>query len=384
MNVISSEKIPIFNWCNNPEEGALLQSYNLANLPFAFHHIALMPDTHMGYGMPIGGVCATKNTIVPGMVGVDIGCGMLAVQTNISEWTQDQLKELMGNIRKRIPVGKNHNTNPNIMPFSKKEIWDTFIINEEYTSATYQLGTLGSGNHFIEIQTDGNTLWFMLHSGSRNLGFKVAHHYATIAKMLNDKWSSSVPKEWDLAFLPADTKEGQNYLKEMELCLMFAESNRNIMSQVIQEELSLVFPSFNTINEYNIHHNYASLEHHYGHNVFVHRKGATSAKLGQIGIIPGSQGTCSYIVEGLGNPKSFMSCSHGAGRKMSRTKAKETLNLESEQKLMDDKGIIHSIRHITDLDEASSAYKDIDVVMEEQSDLVKIITKLNPLAVIKG
>jgi len=402
MKVISSERLPIKMWLEDIEDGALQQAKNLANLPFAYKHIAIMPDSHQGYGMPIGGVLATEGVIIPNAVGVDIGCGMCAVKTSLTEINTETLKKIMGEIRKVIPVGfKKHDKAQNIrlMPLLPDEgniVW----ANKE--NALKSLGTLGSGNHFIEIQkgSDGH-IWIMIHSGSRNLGKQVADYYNKIAKDLNAKWHVSVPKEHDLAFLPVDSDEGQNYIKEMNYCVEFALANRKLMMErikkvfleIIEEDtrkkqiksatrLSDINLEFEPI--INIAHNYASLEHHFGKNVWVHRKGATLAREGTIGIIPGSQGTKSYIVKGKGNKESFESCSHGAGRAMSRTEAKKTLNLEEEIAKMEAKGIIHGMRHQNDLDEASGSYKDIDVVMANQSDLVDILITLEPIAVIKG
>lgn len=404
MKIISTENIPIKMWLNGIEEGALEQAKNLANLPFAFKHIAIMPDSHQGYGMPIGGVLATHNIIIPNAVGVDIGCGMCAVKTSLTELSIDQLKKLFGGsknyhggIRSAIPVGFSHHKNKqdhNLMPKSEMTesredfaSYSIYIIQREYESALKQLGTLGGGNHFIEIQkgSDGY-IWIMLHSGSRNLGYKVANHYNKLAKKINEKWFSAVSKKVDLAFLPLDSEEGQSYLREMNYCLEFAKANRKHMMNAIINIFMNIFAetgiSFDDIID--VHHNYATIENHFGKNVVVHRKGATSARKGQIGIVPGSQGTKSYIVKGLGNPESFNSCSHGAGRTMSRTKARATLNLEEEIKKMNDKGILHSIRGKNQLDEASSAYKNIDIVMENQKDLVEILVELTPLGVIKG
>jgi tRNA-splicing ligase RtcB len=258
------------------------------------------------------------------------------------------------------------------------------IVYQEYENALTQIGTLGSGNHFIEIQkgNDGH-IWIMIHSGSRNFGLKIAEYYNNIAKELNTKWHSAVPREWDLAYLPIDSEAGQAYLSEMQYAVDFALANRKLMldriKDIFEKETSCEF-----IEPINIAHNYASLENHFGENVWVHRKGATLAREGTIGIIPGSQGTSSYIVVGLGNPESYMSCSHGAGRRMSRTAAIKTLNLEEEQKKLDDKGILHAIRNAKDLDEASSAYKDIDTVIANELDLIKPIVTLQPLGVIKG
>ena len=385
-------RIPIKSWCNNPEEGALEQARNLANLPFAFRHIALAPDCHQGYGMPIGGVCATENVIVPNMVGMDIGCGMMAVKTSIKEIQTNTLEHILNVIRRNIPTGFNHHKiqcDHSKMPLFNEGQFITereeYICKEQYESARYQMGTLGGGNHFIEIQRgDDGMIWFMIHSGSRNLGYKVATHYNNIAKEVNAKWFSAVPKEWELAFLPVDTKEAKSYISEMEYCLDFAQRNREQMANVIKGIIHSSLgghPKFT--KEINIHHNYVSLENHFGRNVWVHRKGATSAREGELGIIPGSQGTSSYIVRGLGNRESFNSCSHGAGRVMGRKEAKRTLDLDKEQALLNDKGILHKLT-ASNLDEASSAYKDIKTVMKEQEDLVEIVTELTPLAVVKG
>jgi len=374
------------------ESGCWDQAKNLANLPFAFRHIAIMPDAHQGYGMPIGGVMATKGVIVPNAVGVDIGCGMCAVKTSLTEIDTGTLKKIMGEIREAVPVGFNRHKEEQdyfLMPNSDG-FGGEYIASQEFSNARTSLGTLGGGNHFIEIQkgSDGH-IWIMIHSGSRNLGFKVANHYNKLAVELNKKWHSEVPPSWELAYLPADSEEGQVYIEEMNYCVDFALANRKLMMERVLTAFASNIPNmaridFNGVGMVNIAHNYAALENHFGQNVWVHRKGATKATKGLMGIIPGSQGTKSYIVKGLGNKESFMSCSHGAGRTMSRSQAKKELNLEEEIKKMDERGIIHSIRTRQDLDEASSAYKDIDEVMERQRDLVEIAVTLEPLAVIKG
>ena len=258
------------------------------------------------------------------------------------------------------------------------------IVSSQYASARKQLGTLGGGNHFIEIQKDEHGgIWVMIHSGSRNLGKQVADHYNKIAKELNARWHTQVDPKVDLAFLPFDTPEAKAYFMEMNYCLAFSKANRSKMLTAIKECFNSV-TSTGFDEALDIQHNYAAWENHFGQNVIIHRKGATLARAGQLGIIPGSQGTSSYIVEGLGNPNSFMSCSHGAGRRMGRKEAERTLDLAGEIKRMDDKGIIHAIRGKGELDESPSAYKDIETVMAEQSDLVKIITRLEPMGVIKG
>lgn len=412
--VVSKGSIPIKIWTEDIESGAIDQATNLANLPFAYKHIAIMPDVHQGYGMPIGGVLATKGVVIPNAVGVDIGCGMCAVKTNIlaSELNIDVLKKILSHIRQIVPVGfkKHKELQPiELLPETNDNNWvreyshSVGVCNRESTNAQLSLGTLGGGNHFIEIQqgTDG-FVWIMVHSGSRNLGLKVAKHYNELAVELNNKWKSEVPRHWELAFLPLDSEEGQAYLKEMSYCVEYALANRKLIMDRTTDifaktiNVNIIFNvikvtgSFGTKKRFetepiiNIAHNYAAMENHFGQNVLVHRKGATRVRKDEIGIIPGSQGTASYIVQGLGNKESFMSCSHGAGRVLSRKKAKQVLSLEDEVAKLDTQGIIHSIRNVSDLDEASGAYKDIDSVMENQSDLVEIVEKLTPLAVIKG
>lgn len=373
-------------WCNNPEEEALQQARNITKLPNLFGDVCLMPDTHSGYGMPIGGVVALRNAISPNMVGVDIGCGMLAVRTNLTEISIEQLKEIMDIIRKNVPVGFNHHKEEQANIIFEDDDWNnTIICKQEKESARYQIGTLGGGNHFIEIQKgDDGHIWFMIHSGSRNLGFKVANYYNKIAENYCYKLGFNEIVENKLSFLTIGTEEARNYIIEMNLCLAFSYQNRQMMSKQIKSAFENIIPQVVFEKETNIHHNFANYEEHYGEKVWVHRKGATQASKGMIGIIPSSQGTTSYIVQGYGNEQSFSSCSHGSGRKLSRTKAKEVLSLEEEKRKLDEKGIIHSIRNVNDLEEASSAYKDGEIVMKEQQDLVQILVKLQPLAVIKG
>ena len=223
----------------------------------------------------------------------------------------------------------------------------------------------------------------MIHSGSRNLGKQVADFYNKAAVFYNEKWHSKVPKEYQLAFLPIEEDAAKRYMAEMQYCVDFALSNREHMLSAIKGIITQVTGA-TYYEAINIAHNYAAWENHFGQNVLVHRKGATRARSNEVGIIPGSQGTSSYIVRGLGNQDSFMSCSHGAGRRMGRKDATRRLNLDEEIKRLDDQGIIHGIRNVADLDEAAGAYKDIDVVMENQKELVETVTKLRPLAVIKG
>jgi len=376
--------IPIMIWGEDPEEGAMEQAFNLAKLRYAFHHIALMPDVHQGYGMPIGGVMATKDVIVPNAVGVDIGCGMRAVQTDFKakDIEIEDIKKILGKIREIIPVGFNHHKEK-----QKHEIFDDApdipIIQAELENAKGQLGTLGGGNHFIELQAGSDGfLWLMLHSGSRNFGYKIAREYHNKAKALCERWFSDIPHP-DLSFLPMQDKAGEEYLDAMNYALKFAHGSRRLMMKqfvnIAKEVLGV-----NIFVNLDIHHNYAQIEHHFGSDVIVHRKGAILARKGNTGIIPGSQGTASYITEGLGNERSFNSSSHGAGRRMGRKQAQRELNLKEQIKKLDNAGVVHSIRNEKDLDEAPDAYKDIDEVMKAQEDLCEIKVNLKPLGVVKA
>ena len=381
---------PVKIWTDNVEESAMRQIENLTTLPFLFHHLAIMPDVHAGMGMPIGGVLACKDAVIPNAVGVDIGCGMCAVKTN---WKIDNIppevlrKKIMRGIRKRIPLGMDHHKEPQDEAYlpTGHDIDKTVIVKQRQISITKEVGTLGGGNHFIELQKDEEgTLWIMIHSGSRNLGARVGEHYNNIARVLNEKWHSVVKPELRLSFLPWGTKEFEMYWNEMRFCIDFALCNRRLMMQRIEEVIADALPGIEFEQMINIAHNYAAFEHHYGEDVIVHRKGATLAREGVVGIIPGSQGTASYIVEGLGNPESFCSCSHGAGRVMSRSAAIKTLDMAEEVAQLEAKGIVHAIRCQDDMQEASGAYKDIETVIKNELDLVKVKTRLLPIAVIKG
>lgn len=385
---INTEKLPIKLWLNDAEAGAMEQARNLANFPYAVKHIALMPDCHKGFGMPIGGVMATREVIVPNAVGVDIGCGMCAVQTSLEDIPKKDLRTMLSSIRSRIPLGHKHHKerqDPARMPPLDDDV-QMPVVQREYKSATHQLGTLGGGNHFIEIQkgSDGH-VWIMIHSGSRNIGKQVADHYNRLAVNLNEKWDSPVPRSHQLAYLPFDSKEGRQYIREMNYCVDFALASRKLMmDNTIKVFRSFFGKTFKTAPMINIAHNYAAFERHFDMDVVVHRKGATKAGKDTIGIIPGSQGANSYIVKGKGNKDSFESCSHGAGRTMGRKQAIRSLDLDAEIKKLEEKGVLHAIRSRRDLEEATSAYKDISMVMNLQSDLVDILVELSPLAVIKG
>ena len=392
---INRGPIHILSWTEDFEEGAQDQAANLSNLPFAFHHIAIMPDVHQGYGMPIGGVMATRGVVVPNAVGVDIGCGMRACKTDIliENFDKDTLKRIMGKIRQSVPVGFKKHSEGQVVSRKLDDALhninhDDSVCWRHLENAFKSLGTLGGGNHFIEFQAGSDGfIWVMVHSGSRNLGNQVANFYNKKAIELNEKMYTMVPKAWQLAFLPMDsdiTDLGWHYIDEMNFCVEYAKQNRKLMMDRIKISIcsEVIGAKFDT--DLDVAHNYARYENHYGKNVYVHRKGATSARKDELGIIPGSQGTASFIVKGLGNEKSFCSCSHGSGRVLSRKKCKSDLNLAEQKEILDSQGIVHGLRSEGDLDEAPGAYKDITEVMENQNDLVKEVIKLLPIGVLKG
>jgi tRNA-splicing ligase RtcB len=394
-------RLPVKSWCAEPEPEALRQAANLANHPALFHHVALMPDCHVGYGMPIGGVIACEEAVIPNAVGVDIGCGMVAVQSDFpsAAITPEQVRRILDGVRRTVPLGEGH-------AHRHRQDWSGLdaravdrpggIDDHCWNLAYCNLGTLGGGNHFIELQKGNDGLvWLMIHSGSRNLGYRIAEHYHQQALSLNQQWRVSLPDK-QLAFLPTGTQEGRAYIRDMNFALDYARENRRRIMMAFRREVECVMKGIEFINEVNIHHNYAALETHYGRQVWIHRKGATAARRGEIGIIPGSMGTSSYIVEGLGNPKSFMSCSHGAGRRMGRAEACRQLSKEACDKAME--GIVFdgfrtakgkfgrdpSRGAVYDLEEAPAAYKDIEDVIDSELDLIKPIVKLRPLGVVKG
>ncbi|MCF6461551.1 RtcB family protein [Clostridium sp. Cult3] len=380
MKVYNLGKIPIKSWATDLEEEALRQAKNLSDLSFAYSHIALMADAHVGFGMPIGGVLASLGVIIPNAVGVDIGCGIIAAKTDIKNMDIRAIEKIVDKAHKSIPLGFKHHKRP--------RTWEGFnnppnskIIMEELDAARYQLGTLGGGNHFLTMEqgSDGH-IWLMVHSGSRNFGYKIAEYYNNIAVKLNEK-TKLVPPKQDLAGLYMDSDEGQEYFNAMNYALEFAAENRRQLLEQFYDIFREETKSREILKKVSIHHNYASLEKHFGKEVIVHRKGAIRAERGELGIIPGSMGTPSYIVEGLGNPESFRSCSHGAGRVMSRRQANKTITKEMADKAMG--GIVHKGWR-KDFSEAPMAYKDIEEVMENQKDLVKRAIKLTPLGVIKG
>ncbi len=400
--------VPIKAWLPSVEyldEMCLRQSLNLSNLPFAFRQIALMPDTHSGYGMPIGGVLASSEVIIPNAVGVDIGCGMSFVHTNVpAHLLRDVItpqgtlaQSLVGQIMRDVPQGFDHHRER-----QKSEFLDRFPVRRLYhygkeklptlEEAYMQLGTLGGGNHFIELQEDEQGhLGIMVHTGSRNLGFKVANYFNHLAKDLNRQMGSKIPPEFDLAYLPLETKEAEAYVDWMNFALEFARHNRERIMAKVQ---SIVFRGLQRhaglkdteiSKEVNAHHNYAARERHFGQEVWVHRKGAIRARHGELGIIPGAMGSYSYVVEGLGNPDSFCSASHGAGRVMGRKEAIRTFSLDEVMADFKAKNVALGKKRKGDTaEEYHKAYKNIEDVMAYQEDLVKPVLKVKTVAVVKG
>ena len=400
--------IPIKIWTasiDDIEESCLQQAVNLASLPFAVDHIALMPDTHTGKGMPIGGVIACRNAVIPNAVGVDIGCGMAFVQTDIPvrllretmTGSGELIKMIIGSVLRNIPVGFKHysKSQPSaVLDKAQTEI-GKYTADEELVKyieeSYYSVGTLGGGNHFIEIQEDENGLaCIMLHSGSRMFGNMIGQHFNKLANSINEKYFSCVPSSYNLPFLPVDTDEGQRYLNWMHLAMDFAYENRAVMLEKVKAVFSELAEKFigiipNYSDEVNCHHNYAALENHYGENVWVHRKGAVHAAEGEIAIIPGSMGSNSYIVKGNGNPESFLTSSHGAGRSYSRTGAMERFSVESVMLDLKERNVVLGKNSKKDVpEECRFAYKDIDTVMENQKELTTPIKKLFTVGVVKG
>ncbi|MDO4325017.1 MAG: RtcB family protein [bacterium] len=395
-------------WLNSREdleESCLEQAYHLAELPFLHKWVCLMPDTHTGMGMPIGGVIATKGVIIPNAVGVDIGCGMAYVGTNIKV---DEIKNIMtgngtliqaivGDILRNIPVGFAHHKTE--MPcYTLDKAFDELSLYEEdaellgqLDAGYFQIGTLGGGNHFIELQADDEGyLSVMIHSGSRHFGKTICDYFHNKARDLNQKWYSTVPDEYRLAFLPVDSKEGKQYINWMNLSLEFAKENREKMMLVVKSILQKWIGKYTDLelsftDEINCHHNYASLEHHYDQNVWVHRKGAVRARNGELAVIPGAMGSYSYVVMGKGNPESFCSSSHGAGRQYSRKGAMATFTCEQVMVDLAKQGVILGKKNKSDVAEESRfAYKDIDTVMNNQLDLVTPVKRLHTIGVVKG
>ena len=389
-----NSRVPVKIWTHDIDLKSIDQLKNVASLPFVFHHVAAMPDVHAGMGATIGSVIATKEAVIPAAVGVDIGCGMLAARTNLTKHTfnERKLQRLMQEILFRVPVGFAQRSKENTRwkscePFEEplKEILsheptmlDPMVKSEWHA----QLGTLGGGNHFIELTADEEErLWIMLHSGSRGIGNIMASFFIARAKTLAKENGEELPDIY-LASLKEGTEDFDWYMKAAHWSQDYAMANRQIILEDVLEALRVLKPSTELEGEIvNCHHNYVAQEEHFGETIWVTRKGAIRAGLGERGIIPGSMGACSYIVEGLGNEESFCSSSHGAGRKMSRTEAKKRFSV-NELKAQT-KGVVCR-KDAGVLDEIPKAYKSIDAVMANQSDLTKTLHELKQILCIKG
>jgi len=383
------EKIITFIPPENIEKEAMQQIENTASMPFIFKHIAVMPDTHFGMGSTVGTVLATKGAIIPAAVGVDIGCGMIAVKTNLKREQLGDLKKIREGIERRIPMsaGKFNNKISESAELRIKQL--EYIVDGEdldkkfgTTNWRMQLGTLGGGNHFIEICLDENEdIWLTLHSGSRGIGNKIGMYYIKIAQKLMKNMFITLP-DIDLAYLVEGTPDFAEYIKYMNWAQKFAMLNREEMIDRLITEIK-----YSTgINDFeleriNCHHNFTQIENHFNENVWITRKGAIQAKIGMKGMIPGSMGTKSYIVSGLENKMAFHSAPHGAGRRFSRNKARELFKMEDFDKAM--VGIEHRRSEIL-LDELPGAYKNIDEVMENAKELVKVEHTLKQILNVKG
>ena len=400
--------VPVKVWL--PDEAALEascreQAMNLSKLPFLNGWVCLMPDTHAGMGMPIGGVIAAEDVLIPNAVGVDIGCGMAYTETgvraeelkNVMTGNGNLVQAIIGDIMRNVPVGFAHHKNPMssyVLDRALDEM-DKYETDGELLgqldAGYFQIGTLGGGNHFIELQEDEEGyLAVMIHSGSRHFGKSVCDYFHQKARELNQKWYSQVPDSFRLAFLPADSPEGRQYQNWMQLSMDFAAENREKMMLTVKAILEKWIGKYTdlTLNfsgEINCHHNYAALENHRGKEVWVHRKGAVEAKNGQRAVIPGAMGSYSYVVMGLGNEESFCSSSHGAGRRYSRKGAMEAFSCEEVILDLERQGVVLGKKGKADVAEESRfAYKDIEEVMENQKDLVIPLKRLKTIGVVKG
>jgi tRNA-splicing ligase RtcB len=385
------------------EDNAREQLINTAKLPFIYHHLAVMPDVHMGYGATVGSVVPTKGAVIPAAVGVDIGCGMMAARTSLTASDlPDTLEAIRDAIEKAVPHGRSlergsRNSRDKgawgTPPPAIVTAWATLAARFERICAKYpklakanhltHMGTLGTGNHFIELCLDQEQrVWVMLHSGSRGVGHAIGSFFIELAKEDMRKWHINLPDR-DLAYFPEGTDHFDDYVEAVGWAQDFAALNRRcMMSNVIDALRSQISKPFEAALEaVNCHHNYVTRENHFGENVLITRKGAVHAGKGVLGIIPGSMGAKSFIVRGLGNPQSFHSCSHGAGRVMSRTQAKKLVTLEEH---IHDTADVCCRKDADVIDETPKAYKPIDAVMAAQADLVEIIHTLKQVVCVKG
>lgn len=394
---------PIKAWTRGVpvEDAAKQQLLNIASLPFIFRWIAVMPDVHLGKGATVGSVIPTTKAIIPAAVGVDIGCGMMAVRTSLNASDlPDDLHALRSAIERAVPHGRTDNGGRNDRgawrqpPPRNAEAWGK--LEPRYSEIvgkhpklgkgndSNHLGTLGTGNHFIEVCLDENeNVWIVLHSGSRGVGNRIGQFFIELAKKDMRKFMINLPDQ-DLAYLPEGTENFGDYVKAVHWAQSYAMTNRELMMASILDAVrtSNLLPPFTADAEVvNCHHNYVAIEEHYGQRVYVTRKGAVRAGKGDLGIIPGSMGAKTFIVRGKGNPDSFESCSHGAGRAMSRSEAKRRFTIEDHARATEG---IECRKDADVIDETPAAYKSIDAVMNAQSDLVDVVHTLKQVVVVKG
>lgn len=393
--------VPIKHWTRGVpvEDLAFEQLRQLAVMPFVFHHVAVMPDVHYGCGSTIGSVFASKGAVIPAAVGVDIGCGMHAERTQFVVQDLPDLAVLRAEIERRVPAGRSNDGGAGdcgawaTIPPQVQSVWDSelhdrfFAIAEKHPALAKgnlenHLGTLGTGNHFIEVCLDAdNRVWFLLHSGSRGVGNRIGSYFIKIAKQHCDARGIETPNR-DLAYILDSAPEYAQYIEAMLWAQDFALLNRSLMMEAVREAWTYVAGEAPVIEEsVNTHHNFAQREHHFGEEVLLTRKGAIRAQAGDWCIIPGSMGARSYICKGLGNPESFMSCSHGAGRAMSRTAAKKTFTIEQHAAAT---AGVECDKGPGTLDETPAAYKDIDAVLAAESDLVTPVYQLKQVLCVKG
>jgi tRNA-splicing ligase RtcB len=398
--------VPIKVWTNDIEAEAIEQLKNTARLPFIHRHVAAMADTHWGMGATVGSVLATKKAIVPAAVGVDIGCGMNAVKLSIrAEQLPDNLNAVRSALEAAIPHGRTDNGGANDrgawkdLPESHAQMWFNLRADSRLPVTAIKhpklfskhgvdsygrhLGTLGTGNHFVELCVDKEGwVWLMLHSGSRGIGNRIGTYFIEKAKEEMERWHITLPDS-NLAYLPEGTQLFNDYWEALGWAQEFAHWNRKLMLDASLDAVRSVLGLHIGCMDFaiNCHHNYATIESHYGENVYVTRKGAVRARKGDLGIIPGSMGARSFIVRGKGNPESFCSCSHGAGRKMSRGAAKKLFTIAD---LEDQTRGVECRKDADVIDEIPGAYKDIQTVMDNQSDLVEIVAELKQVVCVKG
>jgi tRNA-splicing ligase RtcB (3'-phosphate/5'-hydroxy nucleic acid ligase) len=399
--IIKSEHRPIKAWITGVpvEASAVQQLQNLASMPFIHSHVAAMPDVHWGMGATVGSVIATKHAIIPAAVGVDLGCGMMAQRTSLTASDlPDSLAHLRSEIERRIPHGRTNNGGPGDrgawgapreLPQETLEGLAEIVrkhpkIKDAAMRAPLHAGTLGTGNHFVEICLDEEQLvWIMLHSGSRGIGNRIGSYFIELAKEDMRRWFINLP-DIDLAYIPQGTQYFKDYFEAVEWAQEYALLNRQLMMACAIDALRAAVPrEFTTDCEQavNCHHNYVSWERHFGENVMVTRKGAVRARDGDLGIIPGSMGAKSFIVRGKGNRDSFHSCSHGAGRAMSRGEARRRFTLEDHALAT---AGVECRKDVEVIDETPAAYKMIEAVMAAQSDLIDVIHTLKQIVCVKG